>query len=317
MAEHIALGVDLGWQHGAKQGIGTAAARDSKVWFTIAKGALSEVYFPRIDSACLRDLKLVVVGPGFIHDEQRDMHNEIARPEPRALAYCITSRGPDYVLTKEICTDPKGDALLIRVRFTAPKTHRLVLITTPRLGNRGAGGNAGVEQGGDPAALRAWRDDLHVCLLADRPWRAATCGYTGPDDPWHELARHGRLVSRTTHAANAHVVLAAELDCSPQRELRLAVGFGRHEAKAFWSAQQALGRPFPQVWAEYCAGWRQAAPDLSALGRDRPDGGRQAQLSAMLLLALEDKQHPGACIASPSVPWGEARDDHERGGYHL
>ena len=36
-----------------------------------------------------------------------------------------------------------------------------------------------------------------------------------------------------------------------------------------------------------------------------------------LLLAHEDKTYPGALIASLAIPWGEAKDDRDRGGYHL
>ncbi|HZW36554.1 MAG: glycoside hydrolase family 15 protein, partial [Deltaproteobacteria bacterium] len=39
--------------------------------------------------------------------------------------------------------------------------------------------------------------------------------------------------------------------------------------------------------------------------------------SYSLLLAHEDKTFPGAFIASLSIPWGEAKGDRDRGGYHL
>ncbi|MHC0061347.1 glycoside hydrolase family 15 protein [Nostoc sp. UIC 10890] len=39
--------------------------------------------------------------------------------------------------------------------------------------------------------------------------------------------------------------------------------------------------------------------------------------SISLLLAHEDKTYPGALIASMAIPWGEAKDDQDQGGYHL
>jgi hypothetical protein len=42
-----APGASANWTTGNKQGLGTATTRDSKVWYTLSGGALSEVYFPR------------------------------------------------------------------------------------------------------------------------------------------------------------------------------------------------------------------------------------------------------------------------------
>jgi glucoamylase len=47
------------------------------------------------------------------------------------------------------------------------------------------------------------------------------------------------------------------------------------------------------------------------------DGGHMARLSQCVLLAHEDKMFPGAFVASLSIPWGETKDDRDRGGYHL
>src|SRR5438094_2390864 len=48
------------WTTGAKQGIGTATTTDSKLWFTLASGALTEVSFPTVEMPNVRDLQLVV-----------------------------------------------------------------------------------------------------------------------------------------------------------------------------------------------------------------------------------------------------------------
>ena len=51
------------WTSSAKSGVGTALAPGCRLWFTISHGILNEVYHPRVDSACTRDLGLVVTGP--------------------------------------------------------------------------------------------------------------------------------------------------------------------------------------------------------------------------------------------------------------
>ena len=53
-------GIPARWTSSAKSGIGTAVSRDSRVWFTLSHGILNEVYYPRVDHACTRDLGFIV-----------------------------------------------------------------------------------------------------------------------------------------------------------------------------------------------------------------------------------------------------------------
>ena len=55
-----APGASPTWRTGDKDGVGTALSSDSKVWYTLAEGTLSEVYYPAADTANLRDLGFVV-----------------------------------------------------------------------------------------------------------------------------------------------------------------------------------------------------------------------------------------------------------------
>ena len=45
------------WTHGCKEGVGTAYAASSRLWFTLWNGIVTEVYFPTIDRPQLRDLQ--------------------------------------------------------------------------------------------------------------------------------------------------------------------------------------------------------------------------------------------------------------------
>jgi len=55
-----APGIPPRWTSSAKTGIGTALNRSSRVWFTLSHGILNEVYFPRVDMACTRDMGFLV-----------------------------------------------------------------------------------------------------------------------------------------------------------------------------------------------------------------------------------------------------------------
>ena len=55
-----APGAAATWSTGDKDGFGTARGGQSKVWYTLNNGTLSEVFFPRIDTGGTRDTQLVV-----------------------------------------------------------------------------------------------------------------------------------------------------------------------------------------------------------------------------------------------------------------
>ena len=59
-------GIPPRWTSSAKSGLGTAVSRDSRVWFTLSHGILNEIYYPRVDHACTRDL-------GFHRDRWSDV----------------------------------------------------------------------------------------------------------------------------------------------------------------------------------------------------------------------------------------------------
>ena len=60
-------GIPPRWASSAKSGLGTALGAASRVWFTLSHGILDEVSYPRVDSACTRDLGLIVTDGSSAH----------------------------------------------------------------------------------------------------------------------------------------------------------------------------------------------------------------------------------------------------------
>jgi glucoamylase len=78
-------GIEPRWTSSDKAGVGTALSALSRVWFTISHGILNEVYYPRVDQACMRDFGLLVSdGAGYFSEEKRDCH--IASPRSRMVS---------------------------------------------------------------------------------------------------------------------------------------------------------------------------------------------------------------------------------------
>src|ERR1700680_4800143 len=113
-------GIARRWTSSAKTGLGTALHASSRVWFTLSHGILNEVYYPRLDHACLRDLGLIVTdGRAFFSEEKRDTTSEVARFAPGVPAYRLvnTCRSRRYQIEKEIIADPRRDVVLQQTRF--------------------------------------------------------------------------------------------------------------------------------------------------------------------------------------------------------
>src|SRR5438046_10402034 len=63
-------GIPPRWTSSAKTGVGTALNQHSKVWFTISHGILNEIYFPRVDQACTRDMGFIVTNGEAVFSEE-------------------------------------------------------------------------------------------------------------------------------------------------------------------------------------------------------------------------------------------------------
>src|SRR6202171_3720535 len=69
-----------------KDCLGTARNTTSKVWYTVAGGVLSDVYYPTADNTNVETLQLVVTdGHTFTDLQTRDMTYTVQAPDARSL----------------------------------------------------------------------------------------------------------------------------------------------------------------------------------------------------------------------------------------
>lgn len=317
------------WTAGSKEAVGTATSLESKVWFTLQGGILTEVYYPRLDTADVRTLEFAVSDGKRVWVESKDMVHSLERIETDALLYQQTSSDPQgkFKLTKTYVTDPQRDALLIDVTLSEqtseqsastkpsattmrPPAYAVYVLFDPALKNCGYG-DTGYSQGD---ALVTQKDGMAAALISSPSFTEMTSGFAGASDGYTDLLLHHALTQKSARAENGNVLQAAKLPDG--RHAVLALGFGKDAAAAVETARQSLSREFYAVSAEYVAGWKEYVKGLRQV-----DGKyeRMFRLSAMVLKAHEDKTYRGAMIASMSVPWGFAVKASEPtvGGYHL
>src|SRR2546430_17588857 len=108
------------WTSSAKTGVGTALTASSRIWFTISHGILTEIYYPRLDMACTRDMGLIITDPnGYFSEEKSDAASRVNMMEDGVPAFRLFNTAADgrYRIVKKIVTDPPREALLQHLSF--------------------------------------------------------------------------------------------------------------------------------------------------------------------------------------------------------
>ncbi|MEP7381918.1 MAG: glucan 1,4-alpha-glucosidase [Gemmatimonadota bacterium] len=318
-------GITPHWTTSAKDGIGTAANRESRVWFSVSHGILDEVYHPFIDHATTRDFGLMVAdGADFFSEEKRDTQHAIAPLEQGVAGYRITNTCLQgrYRITKTILTDPKRDVLLQKVKFEALRgqlsDYTLYALLAPHIGNQGMGNNGWAGEFRGIPMLMAQRNDVVLALACSAPWSARSCGYVGTSDGWQDVSAHKKMTWTHPRADDGNIALTGAIDLAAcGGECVLALGFGRTESEAGQLARASLLSDFENVAKHYVAGWRAYQKQCRALSAKTKDGFDLYRVSTAVLKTSESKRFPGGTIASLSIPWGMAHGDGDLGGYHV
>jgi len=313
------------WTSSAKTGVGTALGDRSHVWFTISHGILNEIYYPRIDQACVRDMGFIVTGGGALFsEEKRDTDSKTAWLFEGVPAFGLTniSRDGRYRIEKQIVTDPHRDAVLVQVRFIARRgtlsDYRLYALLAPHLGNHGGGNSAWIEEFAGVPLLMAQRERCALAMASSAGWTRRSVGYVGSSDGWQDLKAHGEMTWEYTRAESGNVALTGEiglLQC--QGAFLLVIGFGDDPAEAAQNAIASLRDGFDSAKRDYIAGWQGWIKTRGPATKSAVRIGDLSQISLAVLRAHESKVSPGGLIASLAIPWGFSKGDEDLGGYHL
>jgi glucoamylase len=282
----LAQGIDAHWPTAAKHGFGTSMTLTSKVWFTLANGVMTEVFYPTLDTPNVQTLEFRVAIGEKVETESENTFHQLELPNPNSLTFrqINTSKTNEYTITKTYVTDPRGNTVLIDLDFNNRSGGQLSVYYDPSLNNSGMYDAAWTE--GD--ALVAIDKNKASALISN-------CGFA----------------EVKTAPAEGNVVQSAALS---RNRCTLALGFGETTARAVSAARFSLARGFEAVRREYESAWRRYVAKVPRIAKHR----HQFNMAAMVLKGLEDKTFRGASIASPSSPWGGGANANEPtvSGYH-
>jgi len=214
-------GIPPRWTSSAKTGVGTALNNSSRVWFTLSHGIFDEIYYPREDQACTRDMGLIVTsGTEFFSEEKRQTQQQIESLAPGAPAFKLTNTCKDgrYRIEKQILTDPKRDVVLQHTQFTPLlgklDDYRLYVELAPHLANEGANNTAWVGDYKGVPMLFAERHGVALALACSVPWLNRSVGFVGASDGWQDLNRNKQLTHTYARAENGNVASPGSDDAS-------------------------------------------------------------------------------------------------------
>jgi glucoamylase len=327
-----------------KDCVGTARNTTSKVWFTVANGVLSDVYFPTNDNTNVETLQyLVTDGSSFTDLQTRDTTYTVQATDDRALTCRVTTTAKSgrYKIVTDYTTDPSRPTVLIRSKFVALKgrlsDYRLYVRHDPTLNGNGGGGsattaNGGADDGGlasagghtllvgsdvvtkTQAANRDYAIPVYSALDVSRGLDQATNGFAGqPSDGLVQLDASHTLSAPHDSAVHGNVVQVGRVPLGHDGEFTLALGYGDSQTSAISASQRSLKTGFDDARRDYERGWH--AYDGKLVKPKRPMSASPSHwadildeyyLSANYVKAAEDKTFPGAVAASLTSPWGQA-----------
>ena len=325
-----------------KDCLGTARNTSSKVWFTVASGVLSDVYYPTADNTNVETLQFIVTdGLTFTDLQARDMTYTVAAPDSRSLVCRVTSTAKSgrYQITTDYLTDPSRNTVLMHSSFvplsgTLLNYHLYVRYDPSINGNGGGGsGNGGGDSGmidtasghnvpvafdtrtTSQAVNRTYAVPVYSALDASTPFTQVSNGFAGSgSDGQVQLDATHALGVTYDSASNGNLVQTTQVDLSSGGDFTVALGFGATQVDAVMAAEGTLGSPFGQVRKAFSADWHTydaalTAPPGSFAAATRPQWRQlvdEYYTSANVVKASEDKTFPGAIVASLASPWGQA-----------
>ncbi|HEX3458080.1 MAG TPA: glycoside hydrolase family 15 protein, partial [Candidatus Baltobacteraceae bacterium] len=322
-----------------KDCLGTARNTTSKVWYTVANGVLSDVYYPTVDNTNVETLQYMVTdGSTFTDLQTRDMTYTAQALDPGGMECRVTTtaKSGKYQIVTEYVTDPSRNTLLSRVTFD-PHVGGLQLYVRidPSVNGNGGGGadNGGADWAvidtstGHPilvafdpvtatnASNRDYAQPVYMALDASTPFGAVTAGFAGvASDGFVQLDSVHTLTTAFTQANAGNVVETALVPVPHDRTFTLALGFGSSQAEAVNAVEDSLAAGFPAARKAYEVGWAAYDDSLAAPPSSLPGISNKRMktlrdiyyLSANVIKAAEDKTFPGAIVASLAAPWGQA-----------
>ena len=299
------------WMASCKSGVGTALPGECRVWFTLLRGFVSEVFWPRVDRAAVRSLRFVVTdGRDYFCDELDGIDAQTSYLAGGVPAYQVVNRCRQgrFRIQKEVICNPWRDALLIRVKFIplvgSLEDYHLYAYLEPHLCDGGEDNSAYVGEFKGVPLLCGQKSDAVCALATTASWIQRSAGFVGASDGLSDLRENKHLTRIYDRADHGSVALTGEFDLQRSHgEFLLALSFGSNEAEAGHHAVASFLDGFDACQRQYIEDWKCWQASVPTLSHRQTGTIDLFRVSTMVMRLHEAHQFPGGAIASLSVPW--------------
>jgi len=332
------------WPHARKYGFATAYDHSQsmsdlpKVWYTLTKGAITGVRYPRLDCINTTAIEFVVTdGNGYAArtynidktddgttDDPVDRQAEMVADDALVFEQTMTDAvndGHDWTLTVEYVADTEADALVADVSFEGGSQYDVFVVGEFALGHGLPGNTASVAGSGSSRRIvgtgqtGTWITepgggsyDVATALTADGGFDWASVDSAGGSVA---DILSGTIPSENGSASGSVHVAGRLLSGSGQTTLAMGFAQGGDTSAATTAAQDALSRGYDSVRASFVDGWRSYLDAIdtpsSVVGDDRLHAHYNASVMALKSGESKHAQLRGASVAAPSIPWGQTR----------
>ena len=324
-----------------KDCVGTSRTTDSKIWFTVAGGILSDVYAPTLDATNVETMQyLVTDGSTFTDLQSRDTTYTVSADATGTVCTITsTAKSGAYRLVNTYLTDPARNSVVVRTKFQpltkAARNYSLYVRLDANAGGNGGGGSA--NGGADTAVVdtstgrsvpvsfdtkttsqanrTAYAVPSYLALTGDRPFTSMSSGFVGTaSDGLTQLDATHTLGPLSATATGGNVEQTVGVQRDHGGESVLVLGFGSSQAAAVATANATASASPARITASYLAGWARydaglKFPELTTsglTGSQRLAAIKNYYQSANVVKASEDKTYPGAIVAGLDAPWGQS-----------
>lgn len=312
-------GVGPVWSSAKKVQVGTFYENEKKslVWFTSSEGVLTEVYYPTIDSAQIKDSQILISdGRDYFAEEKKDLIHEVKVIDPSTAVIVNKDHRNRFEISHTYFTLENSSVLVdeVKVKVNVDGLD-FYLLTNPHIKNTGYGDSAYTTNTG----FRFEEGEVGVNIESSVGFTKTSVGFVGKSDGYQDLVYDKKMDFSFSSAKHGNVASLGKINIPAkvgEYTFQIIYKFSKHGKVPHISSNDLKNGKSNYInsWNDY----------LKSMKTPRELGSREKLLYKRSLYTLkthEDKLNPGAFIASLSIPWGNQQVEHEGdahvGGYHL
>ncbi|MBK23194.1 MAG: hypothetical protein CME70_04235 [Halobacteriovorax sp.] len=312
-------GITPNWATARNVQVGTsfeAEGAKSPLWFTNADGALTEVFFPTIDTGQIKDAQFLVSDGNFFVEEKKETDHKVEVLSSSIVKLINKDKKGRFEISHTFFTLENSPILVDEIEVKSFKDGiRYYHLTNPHINNTGYKDSAFTREG----AFLVKQGSTGLKIQSTVGFKQMSVGFVGKSDGWQDISKNKKMTYNFTSARDGNIATTGEINIPAKKgtyKFYIVYTFSENieqSSDKLKNAYEVEKKKYETSWEKY----------ISSLKTPKGLSDRELLLykrSIYTLKVHEDKRVRGALIASLSIPWGEQQTEqpgNKIGGYHL